>query len=91
MPLIPLPQEAVEITLLSTKRQILQQLKSKIKIRDSLRGKKIIERSCMNLADFILSGESYSYEKIDTLIDDMHRTTIYLQKRKQNLQRKKNK
>jgi len=89
MDLIPLPQEAVEITQKCTKTKIIRQLRAKLDKKDTSRSKKLLKKTCINLSDFILTDESLNHEQLDDLIDDMHRTTIYLQKKKRSLKKKK--
>jgi hypothetical protein len=89
MEFIPIPQEVVEKTVKTTKVRIIRQILGKLKHKEDSRKAKILRRTCVRMSQYVMDNGKFSADEVDSLIDDMHRSILSLQKRKQKLQRYK--
>jgi len=88
MEFIPIPQEqeAVEKTVKTTKIRVIRQILGKLKHKEDSREAKILRRTCIKMSQYVTDNGKFSAGEVDSLLDDMHRSIISLQKRKQKLQ-----
>ncbi len=86
MNLILIPNETIAKTVSSTKIKIIRQIHGKLKQKQHAHDIKILNKTCMKMSEYILHNGEFDAEKVDSLIEDMHRSIIYLQKRKRKLQ-----
>jgi len=91
MELIPIPQEVVEKTVRTTKIRVIRQIRGKLKQKSNSRDDKTLQRTCLKMSEYVIDNGSFKADDVDSLIDDMHRSVIALQKRKRKLQQYKKK
>ncbi len=89
MTLVPIPQEAVEKTVRTTKIQIIRQIRGKIEHKANTRDDKTLQRTTIKMSQYLIDTPAHKASDVDGLIDDMYRSIIALQKRKQKLQQYK--
>ena len=86
MEFIPIPQEAVEKTVKTTKVRIIRQILGRLKHKKDSRDAKILKKTCIKMSQYVMDNGKFSAGEVDALLDDMHRSILSLQKRKQKLQ-----
>jgi hypothetical protein len=91
MDLIPIPQEEIAQTLSSTKTKIIQQIRGNLKQKADSRDTKIFHKTCLKMSQYMVDAGQFNANKVDGLIDNMHRCILTLQKRKRKLIRYKKK
>lgn len=89
MDIIPIPQEAVEKTVRTTKIQVIRQIRGKIEHKKNTRDDKTLQRTTIKMSQYLIDTPAHSAEDVDALIHDMHRSVIALQKRKMKLRQYK--
>ncbi|MBD3360507.1 hypothetical protein GF366_01765 [Candidatus Peregrinibacteria bacterium] len=87
MDLKPLPKEIVEEKRTNFRNKILQ-VRARLKTKEESRDERILIRTCLKMGEYLTSKEKQTTGKVDSLIKDLHRSTISLQKRKQKLRKK---
>jgi hypothetical protein len=90
MSFLPIPQEAIEKAVKTTKRKVISQIRGKLKNQNDLKETKIFKKTCLTMSEYLISGGNFEIDRVDALINGMHRSILYLQKRKIDM-RKKNK
>ena len=91
MDLIPIPQEAVQKTVKSTKSQIMRQIRARLKQKADTHDTKILQKTCLKMSEYLVNSGRFTFKEVDALIDDMYRSILPLQKRKQQLQKRRKK
>lgn len=89
MELVPIPQEAVEKTVRTTKLQVIRQIRGKIEQKANTHDDKTLQRTTIKMSQYLIDTPAHTAQDVDGLIDDMHRSVIALQKRKMKLQQYK--
>jgi hypothetical protein len=89
MALVPIPQEAVEKTVRTTKSQVIRQIRGKMEHKANTRDDKTLQRTTIKMSQYVIDSATHSAQEVDGLIDDMYRSIIALQKRKRKLHRGK--
>ena len=89
MDLVPIPQEAVEKTVRTTKLRVIRQIRGKLEQKANTRDDKTLQRTTLKISEYVMDTATHSANDVDSLIDDMYRSIICLQKRKTKLQRYK--
>jgi len=87
MSLIPIPQEVIAVDAPVRPQKKMKQIRLQIAKKDKLKGDQHLEKTCLKLSEFIDAEGSMSPEDISLLINDMHRSTLTLQKQQQKLRR----
>jgi len=88
MDLIPIPHEVAEIKT-STHLSLANQIKLNLDQKRNSHGDKILNRTYQKMAEH-LTSEKFDNNKTDSLIMDMQRSIIHLQKKKRaNLPKRK--
>jgi len=91
MGLIPIPQEVVAKAVKSTKQRIIRQIRGKLKHKENSRNERILKNTCIKMSEYIIDNGKFKADDVDSLIDDMHRSILTLQKKKQKLLKKRKK
>lgn len=86
MGLIPLPQEVAQV---AKKTEKLKSIMAKLKEKANYVDQKLLKRTCIKMASYLAQGGNFSINEVNELIDDMHRSILLVQKRKQKLQIKR--
>ncbi|MFH1533573.1 MAG: hypothetical protein ABID64_01430 [Nitrospirota bacterium] len=89
MELVPIPQEAVERTIRTTKIRVISQIRGKLEQKATTRDDKTLQRITLKMSKYITDTTTHSADDVDSIIDDMYRSIICLQKRKTKLQQYK--
>ncbi len=79
MSLIPIPQEVVR----ETNTRVLKQLSGKT------HNAKILTKTHNKMSQYLENSENAKFHEIDSLVDDMHRSILILQKQKIQLRSRK--
>lgn len=89
MDIVPIPQEAVEKTVRTTKIRVIRQIRGKLEHKANTRDDKTLQRTCVKMSEYVINTSVHSAADVDSLIDDMYRSIICLQKRKNKLRQYK--
>ena len=74
---IPIPTEVHK------KRKCpLAKMRKNIKKKQSTQGKLVIQKTCIQMVQYLEEGKKLSKDKAQALVDNMHRSILYIQKNK---------
>lgn len=85
MGLLPIPSEIIVKTVSSTKSKVIRQIRGNLRHKEGTHDDKILRKTCLQMSEYLFTGEKANFKKTDELIDNMHRSILYLQKRKRKL------
>ena len=89
MDLIPIPQEVVlQINTTHKKVCALTEMRKKLQEQEVSRNNRVLKKTTLKMAEYI--DTNLPLTELDELIDDMHRSTLLLQREKLKRQNKKN-
>lgn len=71
------------------KSRILYQIRGKLKHKTFNREQKIFLRTYSKMSEYVINSGKFTFEMMDSLIQDMHRSILFLQKNKIKARRKK--
>lgn len=86
MDFIPIPNETIAKTVSLTKIKIIRQIRGKLKQKQHTQETKILNKTCMKMSEYVLESGKFNADEVDSLINDMYRSIICLQKQKRKLQ-----
>ena len=91
MGLLPIPQEVVEKEVRATKKRVISQIRGKLMNQENSKETTILRKTCIKMSEYLMSGGEFGSNEIDSLVSNMHRSILCLQKRKISLQNKRSK
>ena len=72
-----------------TQSEIIRQIRGKMEQKAFAREDKTLQRTCVKMSEYVINTSAHSADDVDSLIDDMYRSIICLQKRKNKLRQYK--
>ena len=85
MGLLPIPSEIIVKTVSYTKSKVIRQIRGNLKHNEGTHDDKILRKTCLQMSKYLFTGVKADFQNTDDLIDNMHRSILYLQKRKRKL------